>query len=219
MIDLDEFERDGRIWLRGALNEVALAEFEIAADLGDRPGQRFVKGVLEAALGPEQALGRAMGALDREARAVRVVSFNKTAEANWGVPWHQDRVIAVAEKQPVQGYGNWSRKAGMWHCEPPLAVLERMLFVRVHLDDSSAANGGMEIALGSHREGAVAAGEAERVARQYPGEVCQAQRGDVLVLKMLTLHRSQPATAALSRRVFRIDFTSGELPEPLRWAE
>jgi len=43
------------------------------------------------------------------------------------VPWHQDRIIAVARKTQVPGSHNWSHQAGVWHCEPPGEVLQRML--------------------------------------------------------------------------------------------
>jgi hypothetical protein len=76
----------------------------------------------------------------------------------------------------------------------------------------------MEIAVGSHVNGIVPAASAEQTARKHPIENCDAKRGDVLVLKMLTLHASKPSQAASNRRVFRIDFASSELPDPLNWA-
>lgn len=82
-----------------------------------------------------------------------VVSFDKNEIANWGLPWHQDRVIAVAQKHDVPGFENWSEKRGQWHCEAPVGILNEMLFVRVRLDNQSAENGAMEIAPGSHRYG------------------------------------------------------------------
>jgi hypothetical protein len=81
------------------------------------------------------------------------VGFTKGVERNWGVPWHQDRVIALRDRKEVAGYGNWSRKADVWHCEPPLDLLHRMTFLRVFLDPVGPENGGVEFALGSHREG------------------------------------------------------------------
>ncbi|GAB5449128.1 phytanoyl-CoA dioxygenase family protein [Gymnodinialimonas sp.] len=151
------------------------------------------------------------------AMPVRVVAFNKSESANWGVPWHQDRVIAVAERSDVTGYHNWTKKSGTWHCEPPQSVLDQMLFVRVHLDDTDRSNGAMEIALGSHAGGVVPSAKAESAANSYPTEICEAKRGDVLILKMLTLHCSKPAQRQSGRRVLRVDFSCSELPHPLSW--
>jgi hypothetical protein len=37
--------------------------------------------------------------------AVRGLLFDKTPEANWGVPWHQDLTIAVKKRVEVPGFG------------------------------------------------------------------------------------------------------------------
>lgn len=212
------FETDGRVWLRNAVSDADLDLFDKAAADQERAGQRLgASRVLARALSPEGSLMAAIREIDPGARPVRVVAFNKSEDANWGVPWHQDRVIEVADRQDVAGYGNWTRKSGAWHCEPPEAVLDKMLFVRVHLDPSDRSNGAMEISLGSHAGGVVPSGEAETEALRRPVEVCEAERGDVLILKMLTLHSSKPATVRSGRRVLRIDFASTELPAPLNW--
>jgi len=93
-----------------------------------------------------------------------------------------------------------------------------MLFVRVHLDATDAQNGAMQIAPGSHRAGKVAIRDAARHAHRYPIETCVADRGDVLLLDMLTLHRSTLSRTPDQRRVFRIDFARTALPLPLGWA-
>ena len=63
----------------------------------------------------------------------------------------------------------------------------------------------------------MAAADAVEIATRYPLEMCTAKRGDVLVLKMLTLHRSGVAKIAKSRREVRIDFAAFDLPKPLKW--
>jgi ectoine hydroxylase-related dioxygenase (phytanoyl-CoA dioxygenase family) len=151
-------------------------------------------------------------------RAVRVVAFDKNPVANWGVPWHQDRVIVVKERADISSFSNWSCKSGAWHCEPPLALLDTMLFVRVHIDPSTAENGAMEIALGSHHAGKVRAENANEIAANYETELTVADPGDVLILAMLVLHRSLPSKSKDGRRALRIDYASQPLPEPLAWA-
>ncbi|MCA2011440.1 phytanoyl-CoA dioxygenase family protein [Cereibacter sphaeroides] len=109
-------------------------------------------------------------------------------------------------------------KSGIWHCEPPESILDEMLFVRVHLADTDQTNGAMEIAVGSHAEGVVEFARANTAASSYPIELCSAKRGDVLILKMLTLHASKPAKVKSGRRVLRIDFSPSHLPSPLAWS-
>jgi len=67
----------------------------------------------------------------------------------------------------------------VWHDEPPLILLEHILFVWVHLDDTDAESGAMEIPRGSHEARKVKAAE---VAARYPLEICTAKRVDVLCL-------------------------------------
>lgn len=215
----EEFETHGRVWFRNAISASDLALFDEATAVTAKAGQRLgTSKALDAALSRDSSLGNAIRRLDHKAEPVRVVAFNKSEKANWGVPWHQDRVIAVNEKTDTAGYSNWTNKSGTWHCEPPQSVLEHMLFVRVHLDDTDRSNGAMEIAVGSHKGGIVSSAEAETAAKAYPIEVCEARRGDVLILKMLTLHASKPAKVQSGRRVLRVDYASFQLPSPLSWS-
>lgn len=213
-----EFESSGRVWLRNAVSKEDLKLFDDATTASMKAGQRLeASNRLKAALSEESSLLRAVRRLSPNAVPVRVIAFNKSESANWGVPWHQDRVIAVSEKVEIAGYSNWTKKSGTWHCEPPLSILDEMLFVRIHLDDNDQSNGAMEIAVGSHSNGFIPSAEAESVAKKFPIETCEAKRGDVLILKMLTLHSSKPAQIQSGRRVFRIDFSSTQLPLPLSW--
>lgn len=147
------------------------------------------------------------------ARAVRGILFDKTPEANWKVPWHQDLTIAVQERLEVPGYGPWTVKAGVAHVQPPVAVLERMVAVRLHLDDCGAENGPVRVLRGSHRQGRMAA------APMDAGEevVCTVGRGGVLLMRPLLWHASSPAVSVAHRRVIHVEFAAAELAGGLRW--
>lgn len=205
------------IWLRDRLSPETLEWIEKIAEGAGRPGGRldWTDPAIAAALAPVTDLVRRHALPD--ARLVRVVWFTKDDKANWGVPWHQDRVIAVADRHDVPEYRNWSQKGGVWHCEPPLEIFARMRFVRLHLDDCDADNGAMEIARGSEALGVVPNAEASSTAERYPVEMCTANRGDIQILPMLVLHRSQPAKTSAPRRALRLDYASGALPAPLAW--
>ncbi len=149
--------------------------------------------------------------------AVRAVGSNKTARLNWAVPWHQDRVVAVNERSECAGFDNWTRKGGVWHCEPPIEVLARMLFLRLHLDDCDADNGAMEVIPGSHRRGRIDAREAAAIGAGADALVISAARGDICILHPLILHRSGRNQSGRPRRAIRLDLASEPLPEPLRW--
>lgn len=205
-------------WLRAALSGADLAVLDALAPADGRPGARLDPGLAD--LGPVLARLRALLAQAGRpgARIVRMAAFVKDAGANWSVPWHQDRIIAVRARHDLPGFAAWSLKSGTWHCEPPLAILSGMAFLRLHLDDCDARNGAMAIARGSEAEGIVPSARAGEVAARYPEEVCAARRGDVQVLPMLVLHRSLPARDARPRRALRLDVAWGDLPPPLAWA-
>jgi hypothetical protein len=205
------------LWLRNALDDATLSALDTLTDHQGRPGARidWTEPQACAAFSPITKL-IAKHALPR-AQLTRVVGFSKDSTANWAVPWHQDRIIAVAARHDVPQFHNWSCKGDVHHCEPPLAILQAMRFVRVHLDDCDASNGAMEIARGSEAAGLVSTDDAATVAANYPHEVTVAKRGDILVLPMLVLHRSIPSQSTLPRRTLRLDFASDALPAPLSW--
>lgn len=213
MRDAEEFERLGRCWLRERLSATTLDQLDVLYPLNTRAGTRVA--ALDALNAAD--LRDALRPVFPGAFAVRAVAFDKSAASNWGVPWHQDRVIAVRDREDLPGFRNWSRKSGGWHCEPPDNVLRNMVFARIFLDDVDASNGGMELALRSHRNGPVPTGDAEKAAAGCEKETETAKRGDILVMSMFLLHRSGPAEGASKRRVVRADYANSPLPRPLRW--
>jgi len=219
LLNSEAFDTDGFIWFRNALSEDQISDLEAELEFGRRPGYRPVASAsLLAKVGCRSPLGKLGSRLMPNVRPVRFVAFNKSPEANWTVPWHQDRVIAVKARAHLDGYSGWSQREGLWHVEPPLPVLETMIFARVHFDRNDHTNGAMEIAAGSHREGRVSQSNASDVSKNYQSVLCKAERGDVVFIKALTLHRSIASKSPESRRALRIDFANQELPAPLEWA-
>ena len=151
--------------------------------------------------------------------AVRGILFDKTQRGNWKVPWHQDLTIAVRSKRDVAGFGPWSVKAGIPHVQAPPAVLERMLAVRIHLDDCGAGNGPLRVIPGSHRNGILSPTETQTWCRQVPARNCHVPRGGVLLMRPLLLHSSSEALVPSHRRVLHLEFAATALPAGLEWHE
>lgn len=154
----------------------------------------------------------------RPVRLVRILAFDKTPASNWGVQWHQDRTIAVRRRADVPGFGPWSEKAGTPHVEPPQAMLEQMLTLRLHIDDCGSANGPLKVVPGSHRLGRVPARKVLMLGLSGEPMVCTAGAGDIVAMKALTVHASSPAETPGHRRVLHLDFSAADLPPPLEWA-
>jgi len=152
-----------------------------------------------------------------ELRPVRVIRFDKAADANWFVPWHQDRTVAMDRRdEAAPGFGPWSTKAGVPHAEAPASLLARMLTVRLHLDDCPVENGPLLVVPGSHglhRDG------------QRPEDVdaravaCTARAGDCVLMRPLLWHASRKATKPAHRRVLHVEFGPQSPGAGLQWAD
>ncbi len=153
------------------------------------------------------------------ARAVRAIFFDKTPGANWPVVWHQDLTLAVAERHDLPGWSRWSVKAGVQHVQPPTALLERMVTLRLHLDDCGEDNGPLRVLPGTHRLGRLPHARIAELRGEITEEICIAPLGSALVMRPLLLHASSAAANPRHRRVLHLEF-AGEnlLPAPLRWA-
>ncbi len=167
--------------------------------------------------GPAKALADA--ALGAAAFPVRALLFDKVPAANWKVPWHQDTAIAVVERVEVPGFVGWSVKDGVTHVHPPVAILERMVALRIHLDDCGPDNGPLRVLPGSHRHGKLGEEDIERWRQTTKEIVCCATAGDLLLMRPLLLHASSPAKSPTHRRVIHLEYACVALPNGLRWFE
>jgi ectoine hydroxylase-related dioxygenase (phytanoyl-CoA dioxygenase family) len=150
---------------------------------------------------------------------VRVLFFDKTQQTNWLVPWHQDLTIAVAGRVDVDSFFPWSVKEGVVHVQPPVALLNRMVTVRLHLDDCDASSGALNVIPNTHFSGKLSPAEIERYRSRGPIVSCAAKHGDALLMCPLLLHASSPAKNPRHRRVLHVEFASESLPGGLAWYE
>lgn len=159
----------------------------------------------------------ATSALGSDARPVRAILFDKTADRNWALGWHQDRTIVVKERMDATGFGPWTVKAGLIQVEPPFEILERMVTLRVHLDAVDASNAPLRIVPGSHALGRLPEAEIERVVATFGERLCLAERGDVWLYATPIVHASLAADPARRRRVLQVDYSADMAPGPLAW--
>jgi hypothetical protein len=215
------FEDDGAQIFPGALDPHACLSIERAvADLRrDVPGVRIGSApALRGMLAVDGPVGRIAGSvLGRDARPVRAVLFDKTAARNWALGWHQDRTIVVEQRGAVDGFGPWTVKAGFVQVEPPFALLERMVTIRVHLDSVDATNAPLRIVPESHRLGRLPEASIAHVVEVRGERLCRANRGDVWLYATPIVHGSRGADPPRRRRVLQIDYAAEDLPAPLRW--
>jgi hypothetical protein len=185
----------------------------------DHAGIR-IKGIAELTrfLASDCPIGSiAASLLGVDGRPVRAILFDKTADTNWSLAWHQDRTICVTRRIDVDGFGPWTTKQGMQHVAPPFDLLSRMVTLRIHLDDVPATNAPLLIAPGSHKHGRVPVDAIGEAVGRYGTFTCIADAGDVWAYSTPILHASNVASVPARRRVLQVDYAADELPGQLEW--
>ena len=228
-----EIERDGFAILENAVDshtltvlEKELQHLEIDHLASQRAGKAFGLRNLSTAVPLTRDLANSNElrsivhpVLGGGARVVRTIYFDKHKDANWKVAWHQDLTIAVRDKVDVEGFRAWSIKAGITHVQPPVAVLEHMLTLRVHLDDTSEANGALRVLPGTHRHGRLDPDQIQHWKQLQNLVTCSVKRGGVVAMRPLLLHSSLPSLNPTHRRVLHFEYASTDLPAGLEWYE
>ncbi len=207
------FAEDGALHFALALSGGDIERL-LAFDQG-AAGSRIRGSDLAVALSPATAIASSL--IGASARPVRAVLFDKTADRNWALGWHQDRTVAVRQRRETEGFGPWTTKQGILHVAPPMSVLEGMVTLRLHLDPCARDNAPLKIALGSHRLGRVAANDAANCAASLPNHVCLAAAGDIWAYATPILHASDKAARPARRRVLQVDYAGFDLPQGMKW--
>ena len=172
---------------------------------------------LSAFANSESMLGVARDVLGPDARPVRMILFDKTPDANWGVPWHQDLNIAIRGDARPADYGPWSTKKGVPHVVPPAHVLESMITLRLHLDPCGIEQGPLRVIPGSHRLGKIADSDIAHLQSLREAVDVVAESGDLLLMRPLLLHSSRKATDPAGRRILHVEYAAAELVDGLEW--
>ena len=156
-------------------------------------------------------------ALPHDAVAVQCTYFEKSHGQNWLVPLHQDLSIPVRQKIEHPELSGWSEKEGSVFVQPPVAVLQQLVAVRLHIDECGVDDGPLRIVPASHMHGRLS-NESALNARDHLGEViCPVAKGGALLLKPLLLHASSKAAGSSRRRVLHLVYGPRLLPFELEW--
>lgn len=138
----------------------------------------------------------------------RATLFDKSAEANWLVVWHQDKALPLRERKDTPGWGPLSLKEGIVYAHAPANALARVVALRVHLDDSGTANGPLRVLPGTHREGVLTDEEIRALGHEVPSVDCLVAKGGVLAMRPLLVHASSKSQSDMARRVLHIEYAT-----------
>ncbi|MGN6494125.1 MAG: phytanoyl-CoA dioxygenase family protein [Agriterribacter sp.] len=148
---------------------------------------------------------------------VKSIYFDKPASSNWYVSYHQDLTISVDKKIDREGFGPWTVKQNQFAVQPTIELLDNIVTIRIHLDDTDENNGALKVIPASHLKGIY---RPESIDWTVETETtCNVPAGGIMLMKPLLLHSSGRTTNNHKRRVIHIEFCNRQLPGGLNWAE
>ena len=209
-----QIESDGFAVLQGffeaqRIDDLAL-DIEQAASTHSRAGIRHALAlppVVEIAK-DEAMLQLARAVLGSEAFPYRATLFDKSPQSNWLVVWHQDTALPIRTTQEVPGWGPWSVKEGIPYAHAPFTVLQRVLALRLHLDDSTIENGPLRVLCGTHKLGVLSDDQIHELATNSRPFDCLVSKGGVLAMRPLIVHASSKSHNAMPRRVLHVEYAA-----------
>jgi ectoine hydroxylase-related dioxygenase (phytanoyl-CoA dioxygenase family) len=140
--------------------------------------------------------------------AFRATLFDKSPTANWLVVWHQDTALPLRRRVDGAEWGPWSTKAGVPYAHAPAWALEKVVALRLSLDDSTATNGPLRVLPNSHLAGVFSDKQIEQLSRDTAPVDCLAASGGVVAMRPLTVHASSKSTDDQPRRVLHIEYAA-----------
>jgi ectoine hydroxylase-related dioxygenase (phytanoyl-CoA dioxygenase family) len=147
-------------------------------------------------------------ALGGSAVPFRATLFDKSPASNWLVPWHQDTALPLREKRVADGWGSWSVKDGVIYAHAPASALDRVIALRLHLDDSDDLNGPLRVLPGTHNRGVMTDDEICQLPEKIEAVNCLAPAGAVVLMKPLAVHASSKCVSLAPRRVLHIEYAA-----------
>ncbi len=145
--------------------------------------------------------------------AIHCTYFEKSAERNWLVAWHQDLSLAMPAPNQHSDWTGWSCKEGRWFAQPPAEFLAQCIALRVHLDPCGLDDGALRVLPGTHTSGRLSVQKIAQLQQEISAEYCYAEIGEILMLRPALLHASSKSKGESRRRVLHYVFA----PVPNHW--
>jgi ectoine hydroxylase-related dioxygenase (phytanoyl-CoA dioxygenase family) len=99
-------------------------------------------------------------------------------------------------------------ESGVLYAHAPAWALERVVALRVSLDDSTGTNGPLRVLPNTHRGGVFTDEHIARLAKAATPVDCLVPSGGVAVMRPLTIHASSKSVDAQPRRVLHIEYAA-----------
>lgn len=214
-LDQRVFDAEGYAILPEILGEEEVAELEecFADGTALRRSKAGVRHVLSSPVVTNIAngmnlLGIAQHIVGGGAVPFRATLFDKSPASNWLVTWHQDTALPIREKKEMPGWGPWSVKEGVIYAHAPASALERVVALRIHLDDSTTENGPLRVLPGTHKFGVLADEAIHDLSGKISPSNCLIPRGGILAMRPLIVHASSKVRSQERRRVLHLEYAA-----------
>lgn len=211
-----EVERDGYSIVPVVLPpkevEKLILELEQFTPRRSRAGIRHLLAnpVVEELANDRRLRGLAREILGADAFPFRATLFDKSANSNWLVSWHQDTALPLAAKSDIAGWGPWSVKGGVTYARAPAKALEQVLALRLHLNDSTQENGPLRVLPGTHYQGILSDQQIETAVLNAEPFTCLVPQGGVILMRPLIVHASSKSHSMLPRRVLHLEYATAK---------
>jgi ectoine hydroxylase-related dioxygenase (phytanoyl-CoA dioxygenase family) len=211
---LDELNQQGFTFIRQAISPDQLKDLrQIFSKLEKKSGIRNLSQKFPDALNFIE--NKCIQEVIQNGKLVRSLLFDKHSQRNWQVDFHQDLTIAVKEKHELDDFGPWTVKEDVHSVQAPDSMLNQMISLRLHLDDCDEQNGALKVFPASHLQGKIS--QEKIVQLESETHSCNAQAGDLLLMRPLLVHGSSKTIEPTRRRVIHLEYSFCDLPQPLQW--
>ncbi|MFY0593402.1 phytanoyl-CoA dioxygenase family protein [Roseivirga sp.] len=147
----------------------------------------------------------------------KAIYFSKPLDQNWFVSYHQDLSINVKNYTESKEYKHWIERSNSYSVRPYLEILQKTITLRIHIDTCNESSGSLKVLSGSHLSGVKKSESIHK--EQFEEKFCNANTGDVLLMKPLLFHASNKTTIPNRRRIIHIELCNKELKDSLEWFE
>jgi ectoine hydroxylase-related dioxygenase (phytanoyl-CoA dioxygenase family) len=113
----------------------------------------------------------------------------------------------------MDGWGPWSVKDDVIYAHAPAQTSEKVLALRLHLDDSDGDNGPLRILPGTHVSGVLTDQKIHQLSEAIEPRECHAAAGSVIAMRPLVAHASSKSRSDAPRRVLHIEYPPSLLIE------
>lgn len=151
--------------------------------------------------------------------AVQCTYFEKSLATNWLVAMHQDLSIPVAKKISHPALRGWSQKENTLFVQAPVALLQQLVAIRLHIDHCFDDDGPLRVVPGSHLQKQISPAAVTSLRQTYGEVTCTGTRGTALIMRPLLLHASSKTRNQGKRRVLHFLFGPRQLQYGLQWRQ